>query len=36
MNIKLIELKTLPQKAVMVLFWLKEREEELGKFIKMF
>ena len=36
MNIKLIELKTLPQKAVMTLFWLKEREEELGKFIKMF
>lgn len=36
MNIKLIELKNLPQKAVMTLFWLKEREDELGKFIKMF
>lgn len=36
MDIKLIELKTLPQKAVMYLFWLKEREEELSKFIKMF
>jgi DNA-binding transcriptional LysR family regulator len=36
MNIKLIELKNLPQKAVMTLFWLKEREEELSKFIKMF
>ena len=36
MNIKLIELKSLPQKAVMILFWLKEREEELSKFIKIF
>ncbi|CAN5810150.1 LysR family transcriptional regulator [soil metagenome] len=36
MNIKLIELKALPQKAVMTLFWLQEREEELSKFIKMF
>jgi DNA-binding transcriptional LysR family regulator len=36
MNIKLVELKNLPQKAVMTLFWLKEREDELGKFIKMF
>jgi DNA-binding transcriptional LysR family regulator len=36
MNIKLVELKNLPQKAVMTLFWLKEREEELSKFIKMF
>jgi DNA-binding transcriptional LysR family regulator len=36
MNIKLIELKNLPQKAVMTLFWLQEREDELGKFIKMF
>ncbi|MGG9963504.1 LysR family transcriptional regulator [Ferruginibacter sp. SUN106] len=36
MNIKLIELKTLPQKAVMTLFWLQEREDELSKFIKMF
>jgi DNA-binding transcriptional LysR family regulator len=36
MNIKLIELKNLPQKAVMVLFWLQEREDELSKFIKIF
>jgi len=36
MNIKLIELKSLPQKAVMTLFWLQEREDELSKFIKMF
>jgi DNA-binding transcriptional LysR family regulator len=36
MNIKLVELKNLPQKAVMTLFWLKEREDELSKFIKMF
>jgi DNA-binding transcriptional LysR family regulator len=36
MNIKLIELKNLPQKAAMVLFWLREREEELSRFIEMF
>ncbi len=36
MNIKLIELKNLPQKAVMTLFWLQEREEELNRFIKIF
>ncbi len=36
MNIQLIELKNLPQKAVMTLFWLKEREEELRRFIEMF
>jgi DNA-binding transcriptional LysR family regulator len=36
MNIKLIELKDLPQKVVMTLFWLREREEELNRFIKMF
>lgn len=36
MNIKLIELKQLPQKAVMTLFWLREREDELSKFIKIF
>jgi DNA-binding transcriptional LysR family regulator len=36
MNIKLVELKSLPQKAVMTLFWLQEREDELSKFIKMF
>ncbi len=36
MNIKLIELKNIPQKVEMKLFWLREREEELGKFIAMF
>ncbi len=36
MNIKLVELKHLPQKAEMTVFWLREREEELSRFIKMF
>jgi DNA-binding transcriptional LysR family regulator len=36
MDIKLIELKDLPQKVVMSLFWLRDREEELSRFIKMF
>ncbi|CAN5176342.1 LysR family transcriptional regulator [soil metagenome] len=36
MNIRLIELGDLPQKAVMTLFWLKEREEVLSRFIEMF
>jgi DNA-binding transcriptional LysR family regulator len=36
MNIKLVELKNIPQKATMMLFWLREREEELSRFIKMF
>jgi hypothetical protein len=36
MNIKLIELKDLPQKVEMTLFWLREREEELRRFITMF
>ena len=36
MNIKLVELKNLPQKVTMTLFWLREREEALSKFIKMF
>ena len=36
MNIKLIELKNLPQKASMILFWLREREKELSRFIEMF
>lgn len=36
MNVKLVELKNIPQKAVMLLFWLREREEELSRFIKMF
>jgi DNA-binding transcriptional LysR family regulator len=36
MNIKLMELKSLPQKVEMALFWLREREEELSRFITMF
>ena len=36
MNIRLMELKTIPQKAAMILFWLRDREEELSKLIKMF
>lgn len=36
MNIKLVELKQVPQKAEMAVFWLREREEELSRFIKMF
>lgn len=36
MNIKIIELKNIHQKAEMTLFWLREREEELNRFIKMF
>lgn len=36
MNVKLVELKNLPQKVTMTLFWLREREEELSRFIKMF
>lgn len=36
MNIKLIELKSIPQKTEMILFWLREREDELSRFIAMF
>lgn len=36
MDIKLIELKNESRKAEMSLFWLKDREEELGRFINMF
>jgi DNA-binding transcriptional LysR family regulator len=36
MNIKFIELKNLPQKVSMILFWLQERETELSRFIEMF
>jgi DNA-binding transcriptional LysR family regulator len=36
MNIRLIELKSLPQKVEMILFWLRDREEELSRFITMF
>jgi DNA-binding transcriptional LysR family regulator len=36
MDIKIIELKHIPQKVEMTLFWLREREEELRRFITMF
>jgi DNA-binding transcriptional LysR family regulator len=36
MNIKAIELKGLPQKVEMILFWLREREEELNRFLNIF
>jgi DNA-binding transcriptional LysR family regulator len=36
MKIKIIELKNIPQKVTMMLFWLREREEELKRFINMF
>src|SRR5450432_1770726 len=36
MNVKVIELKNLPQKVAMILFWLREREKELNRFIMMF
>jgi len=36
MHVKLIELKSLPQKVAMTLFWLKEREKELKRFVEMF
>jgi len=36
MNVKVIELKNLPQKVSMTLFWLRERGEELNRFIEMF
>jgi DNA-binding transcriptional LysR family regulator len=36
MNVKIIELKNIPQKVAMILFWLREREEELSRFIKIF
>jgi DNA-binding transcriptional LysR family regulator len=35
-NVKTIELKNLPQKVQMKLFWLKDREEELSRFIQIF
>jgi DNA-binding transcriptional LysR family regulator len=35
MNIKFIELKNEPQKAKMMMLWLKERKEELNKFLEM-
>jgi hypothetical protein len=35
-GIKLIELKDEPQKAEMMLLWLKEREDELRNFLDLF
>jgi DNA-binding transcriptional LysR family regulator len=35
MDIRVIELKTIPQKVEMILFWLRQREEELNRFIAM-
>jgi DNA-binding transcriptional LysR family regulator len=35
-KIRIIELKSLPQKVEMTLFWLREREAQLNRFIKMF
>lgn len=36
MNVKFVELKNQPQKVAMTLFWLRERDEELSRFIEMF
>lgn len=35
-NVKVIQLKGLPQKVEMTLFWLRDREAELSRFIKLF
>ena len=36
MNVRIIELKNIPQKVEMTLFWLREREAELKRFISIF
>jgi len=36
MNVKLIELKQIPQKVEMALFWLRDREKELNRFLNIF
>jgi hypothetical protein len=36
MNVKLIELKQIPQKVEMALFWLRDRETELSRFLNIF
>lgn len=36
MNIRVVELKHIPRKVSMTLFWLTEREEELRRFINIF
>lgn len=35
MKIRVIELKSIPQKVEMTLFWLRQREEELSRYITM-
>jgi DNA-binding transcriptional LysR family regulator len=36
MNVKIIELKQIPQKVEMGLFWLRDRETELSRFLTIF
>jgi DNA-binding transcriptional LysR family regulator len=36
MNVKIIELKHIPQKVEMALFWLRDRQSELNRFLNMF
>jgi DNA-binding transcriptional LysR family regulator len=36
MNVKIIELKHIPQKVEMTLFWLRERASELDRFLSIF
>ena len=36
MNVKIIELKQIPQKVEMALFWLRDRETELSRFLNIF
>jgi DNA-binding transcriptional LysR family regulator len=36
MNVKIIELKQIPQKVEMALFWLRDRETELSRFLTIF
>jgi DNA-binding transcriptional LysR family regulator len=36
MKVKIIELKQIPQKVEMALFWLRDREKELNRFLNIF
>jgi DNA-binding transcriptional LysR family regulator len=36
MNVKIIELKHIPQKVEMALFWLRDRQSELNQFLNIF
>jgi DNA-binding transcriptional LysR family regulator len=36
MNVKIIELKHIPQKVEMALFWLRDRQSELSRFLNIF